>query len=151
MYIIRDDYSLVSNLFVRFNCNCWDKPSCTHGPSAATVVIGDCELAHPVDSLVDEPINSKAMKVYCIPLMYRSIDIIFYVLYVQLLDAMHKYKKAEVVYDNLDLVFCVIKLLAMISGNTDCRKKLVSANVAHVRLLMMFDYVYTECMDPQHY
>ena len=112
---------------MRFNCDCWDKPSCTHGPSAATVVIGDCELAHPVDSLVVQPTNSKSLKVHCIPLMYRFIDIILYVLYVQLLDAMHKYKRAEVVYDNLDLVYCVIKLLTMISGNKDCRKKLVSA------------------------
>ena len=95
-----------------------------HGPSAVTVVIGYCELAHPVDSLVVQPTNSKSLKVHCIPLMYRSIDII---LYVQLLDAMHKYKRAEVVYDNLDLVFCVIKLLTMISDNNDCRKKLVSA------------------------
>ena len=118
---------------MRFSCDCWDKPSCTHGPSAANVVIGDCELAHPVDSLVDQPTNSKALKVYCVPLMYRSTDIILRVLYVQLLDAMHKYKRAEVVYDNFDLVYYVIKLLTMISGNKDCRKKLVSANVVHVR------------------
>ena len=65
--------------------------------------------------------------------MYRSIDTILHVLYVQLLDAMHKYMRAEMVYDNLDLVFCIIKLLTMISGNKDCRKKLVSAYVAHVR------------------
>ena len=66
--------------------------------------------------------------------MYGSIDIALHVLYVQLLDAMHKYKRAEVVYDSVDVVFCIIKLmLTMISGNKDCRKKLVSANVAHVR------------------
>ena len=117
---------------MRFNCNCSDKPSCTHGPSAVTVVMGDCELAHPVDSLIDQPTNSKALKVRCIPLMYRSTDIILYVLYVQLLDAMHKYKRAEMVYDNPDVTFCVINLLTMISGNRDCRKKLVSAYVAHV-------------------
>ena len=123
---------------MRFNCDCWDRPSCTHGKSAVTVVIGSCELAHPVDSLVDQPTNSKAMKVYCIPLMYRSIDIILYALYVQLLDAMHKYKRAEVVYDNLDLVFCIIKLLTIVSGNRDCKEKLVSTDVPHVRKLMMF-------------
>ena len=123
---------------MRFNCDCWDKPSCTHGLSAATVVIGNCELAHPVDSMIEQTTNSKALKVHCIPLMYRSTDIILYVLCVQLLDAMHKYKRAEVVYDNLDVAFCVIKLLTMINGNRDCRKTLVSANVAHVRTPMMF-------------
>ena len=66
-------------------------------------------------------------------------------LYVQLLDTMHKYKRAEVVYDNLDLVYCIIKLLTMISGNKDCKKKLVSANVAHVRTLIMFGmYIQSE-------
>ena len=84
---------------MRFNCDCWDKPSCTH---VVTVVIGNCELAHPVDSLIDQPTSSKALKVYCIPLMYRSINIILYMLYVQLLDAWHKHKRAEMVYDNLD-------------------------------------------------
>ena len=56
--------SIVSNLFVRFNCDCWDRPSCTHGPSVVTVVIGYCELAHPVDSLVVQQTNSKGLKVH---------------------------------------------------------------------------------------
>ena len=71
-------------------------------------------------------------------------------LYVQLLDTTHKYKRAEVVYDYLDVVFCVIRLLTMISGNKECRKKLVSAYVLMCEK-MMLGYVYTDCMDPQHY
>ena len=59
---------------MRFNCDCWDKPSCPHGSSALTVVIGDCELAHPVDSVVDASTKSKALKVceykYPIALVY---------------------------------------------------------------------------------
>ena len=65
---------------MRFTCDCWDKPSCSHGSSVVTVVIGDCELAHPVGSVIDQPTNSKALKV-CAPIIYRSIDIILYVLY----------------------------------------------------------------------
>ena len=53
----------MNNMFVRFTCDCWDKPSCTHGSSAVTVVIGDCEVAYPVDSVVDASIKSKALKV----------------------------------------------------------------------------------------
>ena len=54
---------------------------------------------------------------------------------------MHKYKRAEVFHDDLDLAVCIIKLLTMISGNKDCRKKLVSTNIIVVRKLMIFDHV----------
>ena len=53
----------MNNFLVRFNCECWGKPSCSHGSSAVTVVIRDCELAYPVGSVVDQLTNSKALKV----------------------------------------------------------------------------------------
>ena len=61
---------------------------------------------------------------------------------------MHKYKRAEVDYDDHDLAVCIIELLTMISGNKDCREKLVSANITVMRKLMIFNCVSTECMDP---
>ena len=54
----------MNNLFARFNCDCWDSPTCVHGSSAVTVVIGYCELAHPVESMVNGPTQSKALKVH---------------------------------------------------------------------------------------
>ena len=57
-------YAIVNNLYVRFNCDCWASPTYVHGSSRATVVIGDCESAYPVGSLIDGPNNSKALKVH---------------------------------------------------------------------------------------
>lgn len=42
---------------------------------------------------------------------------------------MHKYKRAEVVYDLLDLVIFIIEQLSKISGKTDCEIKMVSNNM----------------------
>jgi len=48
---------------VRFNCDCWASPACVHGSSGVTVVVGGCELAYPVGSIVDGQTSSKALKV----------------------------------------------------------------------------------------
>ena len=44
---------------------------------------------------------------------------------VQLLGPMHKYKRAEVVYDHLDLVFVIIELLSKTSGGREIKRKMV--------------------------
>ena len=44
---------------------------------------------------------------------------------VQLLGPMHKYKRAEVVYDHLDLVFVIIELLSKTSGSIEIKRKMV--------------------------
>lgn len=92
-----------SNLFVKLNCNCWDSWTCIHGSSAVTVVIGGCELAYQVESMVNGSTKSKALK---------------------LLDSMHKYKRAETIYDDFDVATFIIELLTEISGNRDCEKKI---------------------------
>ena len=108
---------------MQFNCNCWASPTCTHGSSAVTVVIRDCELARPVGSVVDGLTNSRALKV-CTLLMLSTV--IMMSCHVQLLGPLHKYKRAEVVYDDLDLAIVIIKLLTDITGNNVCIRKLVS-------------------------
>ena len=45
---------------------------------------------------------------------------------------MHKYKRAETVYDNFDVATFIIELLTVISGNRECEKKIVSNNVTYV-------------------
>ena len=42
---------------------------------------------------------------------------------------MHKYKRAETIYDDFDVATFIIELLTEISGNRDCEKKIVSNNV----------------------
>lgn len=121
-------YYPVSNLFVKFNCDCWDSPSCHHGSSGVTVVIGNCEKAYPIDSLIGSP-NSKALQVQYINICMQTHTIGICVLFVQLLDPMHKYRRAEPIYDDLDVVMVVVKLLTKISGNRNCKRKLVSSNV----------------------
>ena len=39
---------------------------------------------------------------------------------------MHKYKRAEQFYDDLDVVIIVVKLLTKFSDNQSCKKELVS-------------------------
>ena len=45
---------------------------------------------------------------------------------VQLLGPMDKYKKAEVVYGYVDLVFVIIGLFSKIIGGRDCERKMVN-------------------------
>ena len=68
---------IVNSLYMRFNCDCWASPTCVHGSSGAMVVIGDCESAYPVGSLIDGTNNSKALKVYlyCDLLHFTHLEI----------------------------------------------------------------------------
>ena len=44
---------------------------------------------------------------------------------VQMLGPVHKYKRAEVVYDHLDIVFAIIELLSKTSGGRESKRKMV--------------------------
>ena len=81
--------TVVNNLYVRFNCDCWDSLICVHGSSGATVIIGNRESACPVGSPIDNPNSSKTLKVclYCelSYFLYSFLKFIAsYILYIQL-------------------------------------------------------------------
>jgi len=50
---------------------------------------------------------------------------------------MHKYKRAEEFYDNLDIVVFVVKLLTEMSGDQSCKKELVCNVVALRKYIIM--------------
>ena len=58
--------------------------------------------------------------------------------------------RAEVVYDNLDLVFIIIQLLSKISASRNCERKMVNdvTYTVHMGIMQHTFFLGTECMGP---